>query len=67
MIDQTTLKRREMLLVASAMLAATTISSVTAAAQTQPSAGSKSEPASPGSAALPDEPQTSASRGRRAS
>ena len=64
MIDQTAIKRREMLLAASSVLAAA-ISGMPATAQTEKAVGSKSEPAS--SAASPDEPQTSASRGRRAS
>jgi hypothetical protein len=61
MIDQATIKRRDMLLVASSMLAATAISATPAAAQSP--ASQKSEP--PPSNGTPDEPYESPSRGRR--
>jgi hypothetical protein len=65
MIDQATIKRRDMLLVASAMLAGTTISATPTAAQKQSPANQKSEPHSPPSNSTPDQPYESPSRGRR--
>jgi hypothetical protein len=65
MIGQATIKRRDMLLVASSMLAATAISATAAAAQTQVPAGPKSDTQASPPAATPDEPNESPSRGRR--
>lgn len=67
MIDQGTIKRREMLLVASSVLAASAISAMPAAAKTQVSVTPKSGPHSPRKIFSPDEPQAWASRGRRVS
>jgi hypothetical protein len=65
MIVQAAIKRREMLLVASSMLATTAMSGMPAAAQTPMPARSKSETDVPASSATPNEPYESASRGRR--
>jgi hypothetical protein len=65
MIDQTAIKRRDMLLVTSSMLAATAMSAMPAAAQTPTPSKSKSESGIPASSAQPDKPCESASRGRR--
>jgi phosphate-selective porin len=64
MIGQATIKRRDVLLVASSMLA-TAISATAAAAQTQVPAGPKSDTQASPPAATPDEPNESPSRGRR--
>jgi hypothetical protein len=67
MIGQATIKRRDMLLVASSMLAATAVSAMPAAAQAQTPAGPKSETDIPSSTDTPNEPYASPSRGRRVS
>jgi hypothetical protein len=67
MIDQAMIKRRDMLLVASSMFAAAAVSAIPAAAETQMPAQPKSETHIPPPVITPDEPYTSASRGRRAS
>jgi hypothetical protein len=65
MIDQTPIKRRDMLLVASSMLTATAMSAMPAAAQTPTPSKSKSKSDIPASSAQPYKPYESASRGRR--
>jgi hypothetical protein len=65
MIDQATIKRRDMLLAASSILAATAISVPPAVAQTQMPAGSKSESQAPPPTGKPDDSDESPSRGRR--
>jgi len=67
MIDQATIKRRDMLLVASSMLAATVMAAMSAAAQTQTPARPKSETDIPPPSDMPNEPFASPSRGRRVS
>jgi hypothetical protein len=67
MIDQATITRRDMLLVASSMLAATVVAAMPAAAQTQTPAGPKSETDIPSRTDMPNEFFASPSRGRRVS
>jgi hypothetical protein len=67
MIDQATIKRRDLLLVASSMLAATVVTAMPAAAQTQTHARPKSEMDIPSPSDMSNEPFASPSRGRRVS
>jgi hypothetical protein len=64
-LNQVTINRRDMLLVAGSVIAAGATTAMTAAAQT--SAGPKSETDIPSSTDTANEPYESASRGRRVS